>query len=197
MVAELSARLPGALVTLEPLRGEHEAELLAAAGDPEVWRWMVENAIESPATFHRWIESSLAARREGREAPFAVVANASGEAIGSTRYMEIRLEHGRVEIDTDHLHAPAGELHGDPAGSAAGVEHGAWCQSVDEGGFAVDVDALPLQLLEPGVVVVAPPAVGPEPPVPLVGAAHAALLPGRACGGGRHPHSAVGSNWGV
>ena len=45
-----------------------------------------------------WLEVSLAAADAGREVPFTMLDAASGAPIGSTRFLEIRLEHLRVEI---------------------------------------------------------------------------------------------------
>jgi N-acetyltransferase len=93
----LAERLPGRLVVLEPLAPEHGPGLLAAAGDPEIWRWAAER-VHEPDAFARWHEAALAAAAEGREAPYAILLRASGEPVGSSRYMTLRPEHRGLEI---------------------------------------------------------------------------------------------------
>ena len=68
-------------------------------------------------------------------------------------------EHLRVAIGPRHPEPAAGELDPDPAGAAAGVEHGhAWPrpeQRLDERRLAVDVLARRGECVEPHLVVVA------------------------------------------
>jgi len=82
---------------LEPLGPEHRDDLARAAADPEVWRWMSVHGHESPA-FASWFEETLAAAEEGREVPFAILLRATGEAVGSSRYLTLRSEHRGLEI---------------------------------------------------------------------------------------------------
>jgi RimJ/RimL family protein N-acetyltransferase len=94
---DLKGRFEGRLVVLEPLAPEHEAGLIRAAGEGELFRWM-PLSIDSRERMHAWIEQSLEAAEGDREVPFAVLDAATHELIGSTRFLEIRLEHLRVEI---------------------------------------------------------------------------------------------------
>lgn len=94
----LAPTLEGRLVRVEPLAEEHEAELLQAAGDPEIWRWMPLNAGSSAELFHRWLLDALERKAAGEQAPFVVIDRASGAAIGSTRLLALRPEHRGLEI---------------------------------------------------------------------------------------------------
>jgi N-acetyltransferase len=94
----LAKRLEGRLIVLEPLVPEHESELYAAAQNPDVWRWMSYNAVESAERFHSWFDDALRATKAGEEAVFVVRSKQSGELIGSTRYMTVRPEHRGLEI---------------------------------------------------------------------------------------------------
>ena len=94
----LAKRLEGRLVVLEPLVATHESELYAAAQNPDVWRWMSYNAVESAERFHGWVDDALRATKAGEEAVFVVRSKQSGELIGSTRYMTVRPEHRGLEI---------------------------------------------------------------------------------------------------
>jgi RimJ/RimL family protein N-acetyltransferase len=100
----LARRLEGRLIVLEPLTRAHADGLRIAAADEAVWRWMSVPAHE-PQGFERWLEEALAAAGNGVEAPFAILLRASGEPVGSTRFMTLRPEHRGLEIGWT-WHAP-------------------------------------------------------------------------------------------
>jgi RimJ/RimL family protein N-acetyltransferase len=85
--AELSPRLSGRIVTLEPLTLAHVGGLRAAAADERIWRFMVTT------DFDVWVEDALT--DEGR-VPFVVLRH--GAPAGSTSYMSLAPEHRRLEI---------------------------------------------------------------------------------------------------
>ena len=89
--------LEGRLVRLEPLSLDHVAGLAEVALDPAIWRW----TIARPTTIKElrsWAETALAGRDSGAELPFATIDQTTGRPIGSSRYMNIALEHRRLEI---------------------------------------------------------------------------------------------------
>ena len=96
--ADLSESFRGRLVRVEPLSAEHEAGLIEAAGDPEMFTWMPVDMASSRDALHEWLMSTLAEAREGTAVPFAIVAADSGRVLGSTRFLELRFEHLRAEI---------------------------------------------------------------------------------------------------
>jgi N-acetyltransferase len=96
--ADLTGTFSGSLVRVEPLSADHEPGLAQAAGDPEMFAWMPVAMASSRDALHEWLVTTLAGAREGREVPFAIVAASSGTVLGSTRFMELRFEHLRVEI---------------------------------------------------------------------------------------------------
>ena len=96
--ADLSESFRGRLVRVEPLSAEHEAGLIEAAGDPEMFTWMPVDMASSRDALHEWLVSTLAAAREGSAVPFAIVGADSGRVLGSTRFLELRFEHLRAEI---------------------------------------------------------------------------------------------------
>jgi RimJ/RimL family protein N-acetyltransferase len=84
-------------VILEPMAPEHEAGLVVAARDGEIFIWLPVDLTGSEAM--RWfMADALEAAARGRDVPYAILDAASGAPIGSTRFLEIRLEHLRVEI---------------------------------------------------------------------------------------------------
>jgi RimJ/RimL family protein N-acetyltransferase len=84
-------------VTLEPLRADHEGGLLAAASDPEMFAWMPVD-MASPPALRDWLKTTLASAAADLEVPYAILSAQTGAVLGSTRFLEIRLEHLRVEI---------------------------------------------------------------------------------------------------
>ncbi len=106
-VADLRGRFKGDRVVVEPLAAEHEAGLVAAAGDPDMFAWMPVDMASSREALHDWLTTTLATARAGREVPYAIVSARTGEVLGSTRFMEIRLEHLRAEIGWTWVARPA------------------------------------------------------------------------------------------
>ena len=86
----LWVRLEGKIVTLEPLRREHEEGLLRAAADERIWGFMVTTDPEE------WLRATFAEAEAEVRAPFVVVAG--GAPVGSTSYMSLAPEHLRLEI---------------------------------------------------------------------------------------------------
>jgi len=94
---ELTTRLEGEIVVLEPLEARHEDGLFAAAQHPEIWRWLAP-INESREYFSAWFTASLAESEAGTEGVFATIDRVSGQPIGSTRYLNLREAHRGLEI---------------------------------------------------------------------------------------------------
>jgi RimJ/RimL family protein N-acetyltransferase len=94
---ELTTRLEGRIVVLEPLEARHEDGLFVAAQHPEIWEWLAPVG-ESREYFSAWFAMSLAESDAGREGVFATIDRASGRPIGSTRYLNLREAHHGLEI---------------------------------------------------------------------------------------------------
>ena len=87
--------LAGRFVRLEPLEQRHQDDLLAAAAqDPASFRYLFPDL--SVGVSAR--PASLADAMRPEYVSWATVDPASGRAVGSTRFLDIALEHGRVEI---------------------------------------------------------------------------------------------------
>lgn len=102
--------LEGRLVRLEPLSLEHVPGLADVALDPAIWQWTIARPT-TEADLRAWVEAALAGRDAGHELPFATIDQATGRPIGSSRFMNIVLEHRRVEIGWTWL-APAWQRMG-------------------------------------------------------------------------------------
>ena len=89
-------RLAGVHATLEPLAREHEAGLVDAVRDGELWKlWYT--AIPAPEAMGAEIERRLALQASGSMLPFTV-RDGAGRIAGMTTYMHIDALHRRVEI---------------------------------------------------------------------------------------------------
>lgn len=93
----LCVPLEGQLVRLEPLRLDHEAALFAASREPEIWRWLT-GSLPTREQLHGWLEWSVGETESGRESAFATVLRATGEPVGSTRFLALHPGHRRLEI---------------------------------------------------------------------------------------------------
>src|SRR5205823_5713344 len=69
----------------------------AAGLDPEIWRWTA-SLVRTAADLRAYIETALEWQRQGAALPFAIIATASGRAVGSTRYANIDRANRRLEI---------------------------------------------------------------------------------------------------
>jgi len=90
--------LSGRHVVLEPLSISHLGDLLEAGVDPDIWRWMPQAYFTDQALARQWIEDALSEQTSGRSLPFAIIDRPSGQAVGSTRLFDFRLEHKALEI---------------------------------------------------------------------------------------------------
>jgi len=90
--------LTGQIVRLEPLSVTHVPSLAIAGRDERIWRYMLYGNVLTEAQMHSLVLDLLNRQAQGTDLPFAVICLSTGEAIGMTRYMEIRREHQGLEI---------------------------------------------------------------------------------------------------
>ncbi len=89
--------LEGSRVRMEPLAERHFDDLVEVARDPAIFRWITNLPMDEPR-LRAWFDLTRASADAGTEVPFATIDQASGRAIGSSRYMTITPEHKRLEI---------------------------------------------------------------------------------------------------
>jgi len=97
--------LEGRIVRLEPLELAHVPALAEVALDAAIWRWTIARP-QTEADLRDWATAAIRGREAGTEYPFATIERASGRPIGSTRFMNVALEHRRVEIGWTWLAPP-------------------------------------------------------------------------------------------
>lgn len=95
----------GGSARLEPLGMHHAVSLARAASDASIWRYIPPpyGGASDMDSMKRLIERALMAQEAGTELPFAIVEAASGEAIGSTRYMDVQPGNRALEIGATWL----------------------------------------------------------------------------------------------
>ncbi|GLC88113.1 GNAT family N-acetyltransferase [Lysinibacillus piscis] len=84
-------------VILKPLTEVDAQGIFEAGSYPEVWSHM-SVALDSMDAVESFIKSALMVKEQGKEFPFVIIDKASGAIIGSTRFMDIDDNHGRLEI---------------------------------------------------------------------------------------------------
>lgn len=86
--------LTGRMVRLEPLTIEHATGYLAAADDPEIFRWQspVGGALAAPVTVGdatRHVAAALASRAAGKRLPYAQIDLRTGTFAGTTSLSDL------------------------------------------------------------------------------------------------------------
>lgn len=95
VVEEITLR--GRFVRLEPLQVQHVDDLVRGGLDPSLWTWM-PYAVRSRDDMIWFVSQAIEARVAGSALPFATCLASTGEAVGSTRFLNIVPDHLRTEI---------------------------------------------------------------------------------------------------
>jgi RimJ/RimL family protein N-acetyltransferase len=90
--------LTGRHVRLEPLAYSHVPDLTTAGTDPGIWQYIPYPPVHAEADMRAWVDDLLSRQAKGTDLPFAVVHQATGRAIGATRYLDIQRANRAVEI---------------------------------------------------------------------------------------------------
>jgi N-acetyltransferase len=93
-----SVTIAGKVIRLEPLSESHTAKLAIAGQDDDIWRYMLYGYIRTESQMRSLILELLDRKRDGSEIPFTVIHQESQQAIGMTRYLDIRPDHRGLEI---------------------------------------------------------------------------------------------------
>ena len=94
-----STILEGYGVRLEPLETAHGAALVKAAADGDLWKlWYVSVADVQSGRIDGYITTALNGQHHGLMVPWVVRELTTGDIIGSTRFHDINVPIGRVEI---------------------------------------------------------------------------------------------------
>ena len=94
--------LRGQSIRLEPLHIDNVAALARAGLHTELWR-LQPAPITTEDHMRSYVLAALDDQLRGSGLPFVIVDRATEQVIGSTRYMEIALQHHRLEIGATWL----------------------------------------------------------------------------------------------
>jgi RimJ/RimL family protein N-acetyltransferase len=89
--------LRGSSVRLEPMTADHLDALIRVGLEPELWQW-TQASLATPDDMRAYVFQALDERRRGVSLPFVIIAEASDEVVGSTRYGSIDPANRRLEI---------------------------------------------------------------------------------------------------
>ena len=90
--------LTGRVVRLEPLTEAHVPDLAAVGQDDSLWLYIPYPLVHSEADMRAWVRDLLARQAQGTDLPFAVVHQATGRAVGASRYLDIQRANRGLEI---------------------------------------------------------------------------------------------------
>jgi len=89
--------LEGELVRLIPLQKQHQAALINAASDGNLWDlWFT--SVPSKETVDSYVDFALEEAKNDRALPFVVINKSTDTIIGSTRFCNATPKHNRLEI---------------------------------------------------------------------------------------------------
>jgi len=90
--------LEGRIVRLVPMERAHVGAIRDAADFPEIWEWTAAGPVHTLDDARTYVDFALGEQAAGRVIPFVTFDRATGELIGSTRFMNISAPDRRVEI---------------------------------------------------------------------------------------------------
>jgi RimJ/RimL family protein N-acetyltransferase len=89
--------LTGSIVRLEPLMASHASALAQVGLHSELWD-LQPKTIATLEDMDAYVALALDEQSRGVSLPFAIVHRGKNTVIGSTRFMDIALQHRRVEV---------------------------------------------------------------------------------------------------
>ena len=97
--------LEGRQLRLEPLTMDHVADLDRACRDSKdgkrtIWRYLLDARVYREQGMDGIVKALLERQAAGTDLPFAIIEHKSGNAVGTTRFMEIERDNRVVEIGT-------------------------------------------------------------------------------------------------
>jgi RimJ/RimL family protein N-acetyltransferase len=91
---------------LEPLALHHFDDLSRFNADPDIWRYIPFQNMETPEGFRAWMERAASEPERGTGYAFAIIDIASNTAVGSTSLYDISHQDKHVEIGRTWLGRP-------------------------------------------------------------------------------------------
>ncbi|WP_416829241.1 GNAT family N-acetyltransferase [Ectobacillus polymachus] len=90
-------KLENEYVKLKPLELNDAEGIFAVGTDEKIWRYMSVQ-LHSKADVQQYVNKALKQKENGAEYPFVIIDVKTNNIIGSTRFLDISLQHKRLEI---------------------------------------------------------------------------------------------------
>ena len=90
--------LRGWNITLEPLSLSQARAYFRIGQDGGIWQFLACDPFRTQADAERWIKSMLARQENSGAVTFSVYDSISGKLAGSSSFLDVRVEHGGLEI---------------------------------------------------------------------------------------------------
>ncbi|HEX7965761.1 MAG TPA: GNAT family protein [Gammaproteobacteria bacterium] len=97
MIKPAPVTLEGTQVRLVPLGQGHLDGLCAVGLEPELWQWIPTRVLDRQQ-MQAYVELALDEQRRGMSVPFTTTLKETGQVVGCTRYANISVPDGRLEI---------------------------------------------------------------------------------------------------
>lgn len=88
---------------LEPLARAHVPALLAAAGDPAIFRYYLTPPLGVEAEMTKWVDQILKGQAAGTDVGWVTVRRSDGRVVGATTFLDIRRANRGLEIGNTWL----------------------------------------------------------------------------------------------
>ncbi|MBY0121508.1 GNAT family N-acetyltransferase [Bacillus sp. S/N-304-OC-R1] len=95
-------KLENNVICIRVMEESDTEELIKATQDQQIWKHMTKH-IKSEKDAIQYIQQALLLKDQGIEIPFVMIDQQSNKIIGSTRFLDIHLEHKCLEIGSTWL----------------------------------------------------------------------------------------------
>lgn len=115
--------LDNAYVSLLPVALDHAAGYLEIGRDPEIWKYLAPDPFKSRSDAEKWIAGMLARSSSSGAVTFSIYDKLSGRLAGSSSYLDVRANHGGLEIGYTWYGKNFQRTHVNTASKLALLEH--------------------------------------------------------------------------
>ncbi|MEM7099266.1 MAG: GNAT family protein [Pseudomonadota bacterium] len=98
MQTPAAQELKNSLVTLKPISEEEAAAYFEIGQDQDIWHYLTPDPFHNVDDAGRWIKAMLQRSSTLGDLTFSVYDNQTGKLAGSSSYLDVRVEHGGLEI---------------------------------------------------------------------------------------------------
>ena len=110
-------------MTLKPLSASEAEQYLEIGRDSDIWRYLAPSPFAAEPDARRWIEGMLDRGSRSGDLTFSVYDNQSGKLAGTSSYLDVRVDHGGLEIGFTWYGKSFQRTHVNTAAKLALFEH--------------------------------------------------------------------------